>query len=121
MGNPTDPNAGTNRINAVSRDNLMNEVSLGYDGSYGYYSLFNVGTNGIWWTSDIYNDSYSHYLGLFTDGRINPQDKYHKYTGYSVRCATQNEPEALIIATRLNQASIIHIQVVTTGATNYTR
>ena len=47
MGKPTDPDAGTNRANAVSRDNLMNEVSLGYDGSYGYYSLFNVGTNGI--------------------------------------------------------------------------
>ena len=35
--------------------------------------------------------------------------------------ATQRKPEALISAIRLNQASIIHTQVVTTGATNYTR
>ena len=34
---------------------------------------------------------------------------------------TQGEPEALTIATRLNQACIIHSQVVTNGATNYTR
>ena len=34
---------------------------------------------------------------------------------------TQSEPVALIIATRLNQAGIIHSQAVTIGATNYTR
>ena len=121
MGKPTDPDAGTNRANAVSRDNLMNEVSLGYDGSYGYYSLFNVGTNGIWWTSDIYDDGYSRYLGLFTDGRINPQDRYHKYTGYSVRCATQRKPETLIVISCFNQAWIIYNQVVIIGVTNNTR
>ena len=34
MENPTDPDAGTNRTNAVSRDNLMTGASLGYDGAY---------------------------------------------------------------------------------------
>ena len=35
--------------------------------------------------------------------------------------ATQSVPVALIIAIRFNQACTIHIQVVTIGATNYTR
>ena len=34
---------------------------------------------------------------------------------------TQSETVALITVIRLNQACIIHIQIVTTGATNYTR
>ena len=37
------------------------------------------------------------------------------------KIATQSEPVALIIAIRFNQASTIHIQAVTSGATNYTR
>ena len=34
---------------------------------------------------------------------------------------TQSEPDALIIAKRFKQACTIHRQVVTIGATNYTR
>ncbi len=37
------------------------------------------------------------------------------------KIATQSDPEALIMASRFNQARTKHIQVVTTGATNYTR
>ena len=34
---------------------------------------------------------------------------------------TQSDPEALIMASRFNQARAKHIKVVTTGTTNYTR
>ena len=38
-----------------------------------------------------------------------------------IKHTTQSAPEALITGVRLNQASTIHMQAVTTGATNYTR
>ena len=86
MENPTDPNAGTNRTNAVSRDNLMNGLGLEYCGGYGS-SLSLVGTLGFWWSSAIIHATHSYGLYVDTsDGILSPQSNSTKYIGRSVRC-----------------------------------
>ncbi|MBR3233699.1 hypothetical protein IKG12_02465 [Candidatus Saccharibacteria bacterium] len=85
MENPTDPNAGTNRTNAVSRDNLMNGVSLGYSGNYSSKALNVVGIDGHWQSSTISNTDYSYNLRITTEGTVNPQNRGNKFIGRSVR------------------------------------
>ena len=122
MGNPTDPDAGTNRTNAVSRDNLMEETRLGYTGAYNNNTLNTVGKLTYQQSSTLRSNATGYVLDLRKDEEaIHPQDSNYKRLGLPVRCATQSEPVALIMATRLNQACIIHTQAVTIGATNYTR
>ena len=88
MENPTDPDAGTNRTNAVSRDNLMNEASLGYDGYYRDFVLDSISENGNYWSSTIVGALGSYYLNIRTDEAILPQSyANNKYIGRSVRCA----------------------------------
>ena len=87
LSNPTDPNAGTNRTNAVSRDNLMNGASLGYDGSYRTASLDNVGLYGFWWSSTIRAIDRSYHLIVSLEiSEIHPQGANNKHVGRSVRC-----------------------------------
>ena len=88
MGNPTDPDAGTNRNNAMSRDNLMNGASLGYSGHYTGTTLNYVGERGLWWLSTIHNNSsYSYFLLINTSGSIHSEGgSGYKYLGRSVRC-----------------------------------
>ena len=85
MGNPTDPDAGTNRTNAVSRDNLMNEAELGYDGNYSGNSLRSVGTNGEWNSSTTRDTRFLEFLYTNTDSYIYPQGDGSKYFGRAVR------------------------------------
>ena len=100
----------------------MTGASLGYDGVYNTLSLINVGAYGDWWASTVSSVFNSNVLDLHTNTFISPQNNSNKYSGRSVRYhATQSDPAALITAMRLNQACISHIQVVTIGATNYTR
>ena len=86
MGNPTDPNAGTNRTNAVSRDNLMNNVELGYDGQSVGTAIGNVGVRGLWWSSTRNGTSSSLYLAIDMNGIAYPSDSGARYSGRSVRC-----------------------------------
>jgi uncharacterized protein (TIGR02145 family) len=46
---------------------------VGTRGSYGYY-----------WSRSLYNAGYGYYL-YFYSSRVNPQDYYNRYYGYSVR------------------------------------
>ncbi|MBR2864471.1 hypothetical protein IKE88_02925 [Candidatus Saccharibacteria bacterium] len=89
MPNPTDPDAGTNRTNAVSRDNLMNGASLGYDGAYVATLLDAVGRSGFWWSSAINTSRGSIFMKVHDTGIINPRDDNNKYPGRAVRCANQ--------------------------------
>ena len=86
MGNPTDPNAGTNRTNAVSRDNLMNNEELGYDGQSVGTAIGNVGVRGLWWSSTRSGTSSSLYLAIDMNGIAYPSDSGARYSGRSVRC-----------------------------------
>ena len=83
--NPTDPDAGTNRTNAVSRDNLMNEASLKYSGDYDIGLLYNVGAGGFWWSSTILSGNSSRLLGTTNFDAINPQGGSNKNVGRTVR------------------------------------
>ncbi|MBR3233297.1 hypothetical protein IKG12_00330 [Candidatus Saccharibacteria bacterium] len=83
--NPTDPDAGTNRINAVSRDNLMEGAGLKYGGYYGSTTLNNVGTRGYWWVSTIRGTNGAYSLLMYSDNTIYPQGNSDKYVGRSVR------------------------------------
>ena len=85
MGKPTDPDAGTNRANAVSRDNLMNGASLGYDRLYNNASSSGTNSHGYWWTSTIHNTS-ARYIVVATSDIISPQNSGYKYFGFAVRC-----------------------------------
>ena len=86
MGNPTDPDAGTNRTDAVSRDNLMNEVSLGYSGIYVNGVLDDVSASGSWWSSTIDHSTSSYASRVANAGsNINPQNSNQKRYGRSVR------------------------------------
>ena len=87
MENPTDPNAGTNRTNAVSRDNLMNEAELNYNGIYNKTSLDDVGALGRWHASTINRTSASYFLYVDDlNDNISPQRDGNKYFGRAVRC-----------------------------------
>ena len=86
MENPTDPDAGTNRTNAVSRDNLMNNVELGYDGQSVGTTIANVGVRGLWWSSTRNGTSSSPYLAIDMNGITYPSDSGARYSGRSVRC-----------------------------------
>ncbi|MBR3233515.1 hypothetical protein IKG12_01460 [Candidatus Saccharibacteria bacterium] len=87
----------------------MTGASLGYNGVYNTLSLINVGVYGDWWASTVFSVFNSNVLDLHTNTSIHPQNNSNKYSGRSVRYhATQSEPDALIIAIRLNQARIIH-------------
>ncbi|MBR3233442.1 hypothetical protein IKG12_01090 [Candidatus Saccharibacteria bacterium] len=122
MENPTDPDAGTNRTNAVSRDNLMEGAGLGYDGFYNTTSLNYVGAYGLRLSSTIRNTEYPYGADVNISGGILP--RYHgrtKNIGFAVRCATQRKPETLIVISCFNQAWIIYNQVVIIGVTNNTR
>ena len=91
LPNPTDPDAGTNRTNAVSRDNLMNGAGLGYVGSYNEILLYNVGIAGHWWSStvsDNSNNAYRLYISL-NDSLIRPRAGNNKNTGRAVRYTIQ--------------------------------
>ena len=84
--NPTDPDAGTNRTNAVSRDNLMNGVGLGYDGNSNDVYINNVGTYGRWWASTVGDESRSYGLDIFNDGYLQPSGTNGRNIGRAVRC-----------------------------------
>ena len=86
LPNPTDPDAGTNRTNAVSRDNLMNGLGLKYNGQYINKDLDFVGTDGFWWMSAIRNNTYSYSSRINTDGYIYPQGQSVQNMGRAVRC-----------------------------------
>ena len=89
MPNPTDPDAGTNRTNAVSSDNLMTEAGLKYSGNYVINNLLNnVGVAGTWWSSTIVNTRYSYNLRINNNVDVlRPQsDNDDRYIGRSVRC-----------------------------------
>ncbi|MBR3233719.1 hypothetical protein IKG12_02570 [Candidatus Saccharibacteria bacterium] len=111
MGKPTDPNAGTNRTNAVSRDNLMNNVELGYDGQSVSTAIGNVGVRGLWWSSTRSGTSSSLYLAIDMNGITYPSDSGARYSGRSVRCLL-SPPVALV-------QDLIHcrmyIQAIITG------
>ncbi|MBR2864180.1 hypothetical protein IKE88_01360 [Candidatus Saccharibacteria bacterium] len=78
--------AGTNRTNAVSRDNLMNGAGLGYDGYYLQVALYRIGLAGLWWSSTIRSTSNTYYLGTNSDqDSISPQNIADKYTGRAMR------------------------------------
>ncbi|MBR2864324.1 hypothetical protein IKE88_02130 [Candidatus Saccharibacteria bacterium] len=84
--NPTDPDAGTNRTNAVSRNNLMEGAGLGYNGSYNATSLGHVGARGYYWSTTIYNSSNSRNIRVdYSNGGIYPQNSSTKYDGSVVR------------------------------------
>ena len=84
--NPTDPDAGTDRKNAVSRDNLMNGVGLGYDGYYSSASLNTVGIGATWQSSTISDDVKNSYsFGINAGGTLSPQYSHTKSIGRSVR------------------------------------
>ena len=83
--NPTDPDAGTNRTNAVSRDNLMNGASVKYSGDYDIGLLYNVGVGGFWWSSTILSGNSSRLLGTTNFDAINPQVGSNKNVGRTVR------------------------------------
>ena len=86
LSEPTDPDAGTNRTNAVSRDNLMEGAGLRYDGRYVNAALNNIDTNGSWWSSTIMSTIASHTLGVGTDGGIYPKgSNSNKNYGRAVR------------------------------------
>ena len=80
------PDAGTNRTNAVSRDNLMNGLGLKYNGQYINKDLDFVGTDGFWWMSAIRNNTYSYSSRINTDGYIYPQGQSVQNMGRAVRC-----------------------------------
>ena len=87
MENPTDPNAGTDRNNAVSRDNLMNGASLKYSGYYVSTSLGEIGQGGGWRSSTISDSNEAHRLFIYLgNGRIGPVGYDVKFIGRSVRC-----------------------------------
>ena len=84
--NPTDPDAGTSRKNAVSRDNLMNGAGLEYDGYYSGASLNAVNVGATWQSSTVSDDikeSYS--FGINAGGTLSPQYSNGKILGRSVR------------------------------------
>ena len=85
MGNPTDPNAGTNRTNAVSRDNLMNEAGLKYDGYYLPMTLEIIGIGGVWLSSIIRDANRAYFLSVNIDNGIFPLNNNSKSIGRAVR------------------------------------
>ncbi len=85
LPNPTDPDAGTNRTNAVSRDNLMNGAGLEYSGVYSGTVLNNISANGNWWSYAIDGSSNSYLLYIATDSDIAPRGIHAKFLGRSVR------------------------------------
>ena len=89
LPNPTDPDAGTNRTNAVSRDNLMNGAELRYDGFYNATSLNYVGGAGGRWSATVSSDSQVYRLDVYPDGRIYPNDAGTRQLGRSVRYIAQ--------------------------------
>ena len=112
MENPTDPDAGTNRTNAVSRDNLMNGASLGYSGHYTGTILNYVGERGLWWLSTIHNNSsYSYFLLINTSGSIQSKGSGYKYIGRSVRCLLS--PLVTLVQDLIHCR--MYIQATTTG------
>ena len=109
MGNPTDPNAGTNRTNAVSRDNLMNGMRLKYDGHYSETSLNNIGLGVGLWSINTRDYSTAYNLVFSNTGdHIYPQSRNNKYFGFGVRCATQRTSETFVRIIRHNQVRIIY-------------
>ena len=50
-------------------------------------SLYNVGSNGYYWSSSYYHSSNGNYANYvyFYSGNLNPQDNSNRYYGYSVR------------------------------------
>ncbi|MBR2864065.1 hypothetical protein IKE88_00760 [Candidatus Saccharibacteria bacterium] len=85
LPNPTDPNAGTNRTNAVSRDNLMEGAGLGYNGYYTSTSLNSIGESMNLWSSTLRETKNSHFLYIDIDNRIHPVNNGVRYLGRSVR------------------------------------
>ena len=99
LENPTDPDAGTNRTNAVSSDNLMNEAGLKYSGNYIINdTLNNVGVAGTWWSSTIVNTRYSYNLRINNHVDVlRPQsDNDDSHIGRAVRCISPTPLVALV-------------------------
>ncbi|MBR3233829.1 hypothetical protein IKG12_03155 [Candidatus Saccharibacteria bacterium] len=87
MENPTDPDAGTNRTNAVSRDNLMEGAGLKYSGTYNGTSLNYVDSNGSWYSSTATNTTSAYNMYVYSDENtcIFPRNSNNKYYGRAVR------------------------------------
>ena len=84
--NPTDPDAGTNRINTVSRDNLMNGAGLKYSGYYnGPTTIVGLNTSGGRWSASVSSTDHAYRLDVYTNGRIEPRQTGNKQLGRSVR------------------------------------
>ena len=64
------------------------KAALGYSGVYYSSQLYNVGSNGFWWSSTVNSTDVSRYLNLGTSSVI-PQNNGYKYYGYAVRCVAQ--------------------------------
>ena len=97
----------------------------------GYYYWNDIGklyyqtASGLYWPSSIYDRFNSYGLNM-NNTRLVKTNTVNKHYGSSLHCGTryhttQRKPETLIINIRLSQECIIHNQVVTMGATNYTR
>ncbi|MDO5480177.1 MAG: hypothetical protein Q4F58_00685, partial [Candidatus Saccharibacteria bacterium] len=54
----------------------------------GYYhsgGAYYVGSNGYYWSRSAYSKGMAYYLRLVSSA-VYPQNYYHKYNGFSVRC-----------------------------------
>lgn len=64
-------------------------ASFLYSGNYNSSQLYNVGSNGNWWSSTVNNTNNSYNLNLNSNGNVNPQNNNNKYNGFAVRCVAQ--------------------------------
>ena len=80
---------GVNRTDATARDRFLNQASFLYSGNYVSSQLYNVGSNGYWWSDTVLNTYYSYNLYLDSSGYVYPQNYSLKYYGFAVRCVAQ--------------------------------
>ena len=64
-------------------------ASFLYSGNYNSSQLYNVGSNGNWWSSTVNNTNNGYNLNLNSNGNVNPQNNNNKYNGFAVRCVAQ--------------------------------
>jgi len=66
-------------------DLRLNPFYLLYSGRVDSGSLYNVGSNGYYWSSTAYNASHAYRL-LFSSSSVGPSYNYNRYGGFSIRC-----------------------------------
>ncbi|MDO4889139.1 MAG: hypothetical protein Q4A25_00375 [Candidatus Saccharibacteria bacterium] len=67
---------------------MLRSAGFTYAGNYNGTTLNNVGTNGNYWSSSIYNTNNSYNLN-FNTSNVNPQNNNNKNNGNAVRCVAQ--------------------------------